>query len=159
MSPDLQAILKMPMCDLSAKSSEELLRLVDRAESLLEKAQQVRDWLEAAIAHKYVYKATSIRTELEQDFGFVQFEDGRVKVTSEVHKAVTWDQKKLSAIAQTILEQGEQPESFMEVNYKVPDDRFDQWPEVIQNAFRPALSIKPGTPTYQLSPNHKEVKS
>ena len=159
MSPELQAIINMPMSELSAKSGEALLVLVDEAEALMEQARVLREWLESAIACKYVYKATSLRGELQQEFGLVQFEDGQVKVTSEVPRAVTWDQKKLNAIARLIREQGEDPEELMEVQYSVSDARFDQWPEVIQNSFRPALTIQQGRPNYRLTFNNKEVKS
>lgn len=158
MSPDLQAVINMPMSDLSAKSGDELLQLVDEVEALLERARVLREWLESAIAYKYVYRATSLRAELHQEFGSVQFEDGQVKVTSEIPKAITWDQKKLNAIAHMIREQGEDPAELMDVQYTIPDARFDEWPEVIQSSFRPALSIKHGRPCYRLSPNRKEVK-
>ncbi len=158
MSSDLRTILDMRISDLSAKSGEELLKLVDSAEAQLVETQKIRDWLESAIAYKYVYKATSIRSELQQEFGFIYFEDGAVKVTSEIPKAITWDQKKLAAIAETIRRQGEDPEEYMEVQYTVLDACFDQWPEVIKDAFRPALSIGQGTSSYRLSPNHREVK-
>ncbi len=158
MSSDLRTILDMRISDLSAKSGEELLKLVDSAEAQLVETQKIRDWLESAIAYKYVYKATSIRSELQQEFGFIYFEDGAVKVTSEIPKAITWDQKKLAAIAETIRRQGEDPEEYMEVQYTVLDACFDQWLEVIKDAFRPALSIGQGTSSYRLSPNHREVK-
>ncbi len=106
MSSDLRTILDMRISDLSAKSGEELLKLVDSAEAQLVETQKIRDWLESAIAYKYVYKATSIRSELQQEFGFIHFEDGVVKVTSEIPKAITWDQKKLAAIAETLRNQG-----------------------------------------------------
>ncbi len=158
MSSDLRTILDMRICDLSAKSGEELLKLVDSAEAQLVETQKIRDWLESAIAYKYVYKATSIRSELQQEFGFIYFEDGAVKVTYEIPKAITWDQKKLADIAETIRRQGEDPEEYMEVQYTVLDACFDQWSEVIKDAFRPALSIEQGTSSYRLSPNHREVK-
>ncbi|WP_067521661.1 hypothetical protein [Endozoicomonas ascidiicola] len=158
MSPDLQAITNIRISDLSAKSGEELLKLVDSAEKQLVETQRARDWLESAIAYKYVYRSTNIRSELGQEFGFIHFEDGAVKVTSEIPKAITWDQKKLAAIAETIRNQGENPEEFMEVQYTVLDARFDEWPEVMQNAFRPALTIEQGTSKYRLSPNYREVR-
>ena len=71
MSPDLQSIINMPMSELAAKSGDELLTLVDQAEELLEKARVLREWLESAIACKYVYKASSLRSELQQEFGLV----------------------------------------------------------------------------------------
>ncbi|WP_419835336.1 hypothetical protein [Endozoicomonas atrinae] len=156
---NLKDLLKLPVSDLAARSGEELLVLVDNIEAQLEEAQRVRDWLESAIAYKYVYKATSIRSELQQEFGFIHFEDGVVKVTSEIPKAITWDQKKLAAIAETLRNQGAHPEAFMEVQYTVLDARFDEWPEVMQNAFRPALTIEQGTPKYRLSPNYRGIKS
>ena len=159
MISELKEILTLSVSDLAAKSGEELLKLVDSAEALLTETQRIRDWLESAIAYKYVYKATSIRSELQQEFGFIYFEDGAVKVTSEIPKAITWDQKKLTAIADTIRNQGENPEEFMEVQYTVLDARFDEWPEVMQNAFRPALTIEHGTPKYRLSPNYRGIKS
>ena len=39
MSPALQNIMNLPMSELSAKSGDELLKLVDDAEALLEKAK------------------------------------------------------------------------------------------------------------------------
>ena len=151
MSKELKAIENLGVAELAAKTGDELLRLVDEAEAELEKARTMREWLESVIAYKYVYRTTQLRSEMQLEYGSVQFEDGVVKVTAEIPRAVTWDQKKLHAIARLIQEQGEDPAEFMDVAYDVPEDRFDVWPDVIQNSFKGALTIKAGHPSHRLS--------
>lgn len=147
---DLQNHLFTSVKSLSQLSGTELLVLVDEVETMLALTQQVRDHLEAAIRYRYRFQDQRIRSQSDQEFGQITFNDGAVTIVSEVATATVWDQKKLSDIAQVILQQGEDPASFMQVTYHIDAQQFDEWPEIIQQAFKPALISKQGEAIYRL---------
>ncbi|MGI9282435.1 MAG: hypothetical protein ACR2PX_22790 [Endozoicomonas sp.] len=157
MSIKLDDIQSMSVADLAACSGEELARLMRDAEKAMNQLSIQKQWLESVVAYKYVYQATQIRSQLEQDFGTVSFEDDGVRVLADLPREVSWDQKKLSAIAECIRTQGEDPAEFLDIQYHVPEERFDYWPETIQRAFEAAFSIKSGSPSYRLVALNKEV--
>ena len=149
--------MHVPASELASKSGLELVRLLEENQQAIDRLIQSREWLESVVAYKYVYRASQLRAELEQSFGEVVFEDDGVQVVVDLPREVVWDQKKLRAIAECIRAQGEDPGEFLDIQYHVPEERFDYWPETIQRAFEAAFTIKPGSPTYRLVALGREV--
>ena len=150
---DLQNHLSTSVKNLAQLNGAELLALVDEVESIMALSHEVRAHLEAAIQYRYRFQDQRIRSQSGQESGQVTFNDGTVNIVSEVATATVWDQKKLNDIAQVILQQGEDPASFMQVTYHVDAQQFDEWPEVIQQAFKPALMLQQGEVMYTLLPS------
>ncbi len=150
MSSELENIQGIGVAELAARSGEELATLVKDTEKALSQLQVQKDWLESVIAYKYVFKASQVRAQLQQDYGLINFEDDGVRVLVDQPREVSWDQAQLKIIAQRILEQGEDPSEFLDVHYSVPQEKFDQWPQEIRRSFEPALQIKQGRCTYKL---------
>ncbi|WP_252177217.1 hypothetical protein [Endozoicomonas sp. 4G] len=150
MSSELENIKGMGVAELAARSSEELATLVRDTDEALAQLQLQKEWLKSVIAYKYVFKASQVRAQLQQEFGEISFEDEGVGVLVDLPREVSWDQQKLKAIAQRIQEQGEDPSEFLDVHYSVPQEKFDRWSQEVRRAFEPALQVKPGRCTYQL---------
>ena len=157
MSTVIEEVVTMPVSELAAKSGVELIKLVDEADKQLEKARVLREWIKSAIAYKFVYRASQERSHLQQDIVEFDFEGDDVRVIADLPREVIWDQKKLSAIAECIKSQGEDPAEFLDIQYHVPEERFDYWPETIQRAFEAAFTIKAGRPTYRLVALNREA--
>ncbi|WP_422135507.1 hypothetical protein [Endozoicomonas sp. ALD040] len=150
MSSELENIQNMGIAELAARSGAELATLVRDTDKALAQLQLQKDWLESVIAYKYVYKASQVRAQLQQDFGTISFDDEGTRVLVDLPREVSWDQQKLKTIAQRIQEQGEDPSEFLDVHYSVPQEKFDLWPQEIRRSFEPALQVKPGRCTYRL---------
>ena len=157
MSIAIEEIVSMPVSELAAKSGVELIKLMDEADKQLEKARTLKEWIQSAIAYKYVYRASQVRAHLQQNFGEVEFDGDDVRMVADLPREVIWDQKKLSAIAECIKNQGEDPAEFLDIQYHVPEERFDYWPETIQRAFEAAFTIKAGRLTYRLVALNREA--
>ena len=157
MSIELDDIQGMGIAELAACSGKDLAMLLNDVEKAMSQLATQKMWLESVVAYKYVYRASQLRAELEQTFGEVSFEDDGVRVLADLPREVTWNQKKLSAIADCIKAQGEDPSEFLDIQYHVPEERFDYWPETIQRAFEAAFIIKAGRPTYRLVALNREA--
>ncbi len=123
----LTDIRQIPQSVLMAKTGQELMRLMEQVSVEIERLMQAQQWLHQAVTEKYAFHTSQLRQEQQQEYGDLQFECNGVEVTQSVPRRVTWDQKKLRAIAQCIREQGEDPEEFMDLTYSIPEERFDYW--------------------------------
>ena len=157
MSEALDDIKGVGIADLAAKSGVELVALLNDAQMVIDRMKVYENWIKSAIAYKYVYRASQMRSHLQQDFGEIEFEGDDVRVIADLPREITWDQNKLSAIAECIKAQGEDPAEFLDIQYHVPEERFDYWPETIQRAFEAAFTIKAGSPSYRLVALNKEA--
>ncbi|WP_062262388.1 hypothetical protein [Endozoicomonas arenosclerae] len=150
MTTELENIQGMGVAELAARSGEELVVLLNDVEKAMSQLTVQKMWLESVVAYKYVYRASQIRSELQQDFGTISFDDEGTRVLVDLPREVSWDQSQLKAIAQRIQEQGEDPSEFLDIEYSVSQEKFDQWPQEIRRSFEPALQIKQGRCTYKL---------
>ena len=93
--------------------------------------------------------------EARKDTGTVHFEVDGVYVKATIKKDVKWDQEKLAALHQRMVDSGQDPAAWMEVEkvttYKVPEARFTKFPEWAQRAFLPAREVKPGKPKFEFT--------
>ena len=150
MSIELSDIQTMKVEELASCSGKELALLLNDVEKAMSQLETQKLWLESVVAYKYVYRASQLRSQLQQDFGTVSFDDEGTRVLVDQPREVNWDQQKLKAIAQRIQEQGEDPSEFLDVEYSVSQEKFDQWSQQLRRSFEPALKIKPGRCTYRL---------
>jgi hypothetical protein len=75
-----------------------------------------------------------------------------VRLTVDVSKRVTWDQAQLATIAKRIDAAGESVEEFIDIAYSISESRFLNWPSTLRTQFEAARTVKPGKPTYRLTP-------
>lgn len=86
-----------------------------------------------------------------RDFGTAHFNVDGLHVKFELPKKVSWDQKKLKAIAERIVASGEAVESYLDVKLAVPESRFNNWPPALQQQFADARTVDAGKATFELS--------
>ena len=119
---------------------------------------QLIDWVKkaqakvhAAMQRRYAEQERAVRVEAGKDFGTVRFNDGQVRITVDTPKRVSWDQKQLAAIAERIAASGERVQEYVDIEFSVPESRFNNWPAALREQFEPARTVKPGKSSYDLA--------
>lgn len=74
-----------------------------------------------------------------------------VRITCDLPKRPSWDQKKLADIAKRIAVDGDDPAEYLDITYKVAERKYTAWPETLRQAFTPARTLKMGKPTFKLA--------
>ena len=119
---------------------------------------QLVDWVKkaqakvhAAMQRRYAEQERAVRVEAGKDFGTVRFNDGQVRITVDTPKRVSWDQKQLAAIAERIAASGERVQEYVDIEFSVPESRFNNWPAALREQFEPARTVKPGKSSYDMA--------
>ena len=119
---------------------------------------QLADWLKkeqakvhTAMQQRFDELERAARAEAGKDFGTVRFNDGPLSVSVDKPKRVSWDQKQLAAIAERIAASGERVQEYVDIEFSVPESRFNNWPAALREQFEPARTVKPGKSSYDLA--------
>jgi hypothetical protein len=148
---NLQQANKMSTQEISEFSAMEIMTLQVSAVESLQQAKRINDRIHDALELKYKDLASISRIHAGKDTGSVHFEDELIKVTADLPKRVTWDQKQLSELAKRIQDSGEDPLQYMDIAYKVPERKFTAWPDSIKSAFKDARTLKMGRQSFKLT--------
>jgi len=119
---------------------------------------QLADWLKkeqakvhTAMQQRFEELERAARAETGKDFGTVRFSDGLLSVSIDKPKRVSWDQKQLAEIAKRIAASGDRIEDYLDVEFSVPESRFNNWPTSLREQFEAARTVKPGKSSYDLA--------
>lgn len=104
---------------------------------------------------------TEVNTLIESDIkdqiglndygcGTATIETEDFKIKAVVTKKVTWNQSKLYDIYGRIKASGENPLEYLKVKYDVHENKFKNWPTVIQDEFIDARTVEPSKPTLKI---------
>lgn len=151
-----EALLDMPVGQLSERAATELFDLKQLAGDLTALAKAVNDHLDRALELRFADKAQALRHAQGKDFGVTHFDDDGVRVTAELPKRVEWDQSQLAQIVARIRESGDEPAQYIETSFRVSETKYGAWPDAIRSAFAAARTVKPGKPGFRLALITKE---
>ena len=112
--------------------------------------KQFRDRMTTALEQRYGETARTALVESGRDFGVTHFADGPLRISYELPKRVTWDQKRLSEIAERISASGERVQDYIDVELSVSESRFNGWPPVLKEQFAGARTVKAGKAKFVL---------
>ena len=140
------------VAEMTGLPAKDLMQLQAAATKAQQKAKDLKDWINGAIALKYEVQAKELRAQMGKDTGTVHFDDDGVRVTTNLPKKPVWDQKKLSEIAKRITDNGDDPSEYLDITYKVAERKYTAWPESLRESFAPARTLKTGKATFQLIP-------
>ncbi|MEW8415678.1 MAG: hypothetical protein AB2690_00275 [Candidatus Thiodiazotropha endolucinida] len=152
MSITLETARDFSVAELTGLPTKDLMQLQAAATNALQKAKELKDWIDGSIALKYEAQAKALRAQTGKDTGTVHFDDDGVRVTTNLPKKPVWDQKKLSEIAKRITANGDDPSEYLDITYKVAERKYTAWPESLRESFAPARTLKTGKATFQLIP-------
>lgn len=149
LTPD--QLLATPAGELAERSSESLFQLKNDAADLLAAAKAIVEHVDRALDLRYAQRAHQLRLAAGKDTGAVHFDDGHVRITSDLPKKVAWEQAQLSAIVARIAAAGDKVADYIDTDYSIPESRFNNWPPALKEQFAQARTVKPGKPSYRLA--------
>lgn len=113
--------------------------------------KDVRARFEAALEQSYGEQARTALRDSGRDFGVTHVADGPLRVSFDLPKRVSWDQKRLAEIAQRIAAAGERVEDYLDVELSVSESRYNNWPPALREQFAPARTVKAGKVSFRLA--------
>lgn len=119
--------------------------------SLQSMVKAVLDRMHTALDQRYAAQAQAARLTNGRDFGVCHLNDGELRITVDLPKKVTWNQAQLAATAARIAAAGDKVADYIDTDYSVPENRFNNWPPALRDQFAPARTVKPGKPSYRLA--------
>ena len=152
----LTELSRLSIGEIAALPADQIAFLVAEASEALAQAKRLKDRLDGALEHKYRDRAAERRAAEGKDSGTIRFEDGQVLVTADLPKKVDWDQERLKGLAIRLGSEGEDPEEYIEVTYRVPERRYTAWPQYIRDLFTPARTVRTGKPSFKLAVSRAE---
>jgi len=124
---------------------------------------QLADWLKkeqakvhTAMQQRFEELERVARAETGKDFGTVRFQEGPLCVSVDKPKRVSWDQKQLAEVAKRIAASGDRVEDYLDIEFSVPESRFNNWPTSLREQFEAARTVKPGKAIYVLDLDSEE---
>lgn len=151
MSITLEDAKVFSVAEMTGLPAKDLMQLQMAATKALQKAKELKDWIDGSISLKYESQAKALRNQLGKDTGTVHFEEGGVRITNDLPKKPVWDQKQLAEIAERIAADGDDPAEYLDIAYKVAERKYTAWPENLRRAFAPARTLKTGKATFKLA--------
>ena len=145
-------LAELSVAHLAALSPQQKIVLARQLEQAGDWLKQVKARFDAALEQTYGDRIRRARSDGGKDFGVVHVADGDLRLTVDVSKRVTWDQTQLATIAKRIDAAGESVDEFIDVSYSISESRFQNWPSTLRTQFEAARTVKPGKPTYRLTP-------
>ncbi|MCM2479176.1 hypothetical protein [Serpentinimonas maccroryi] len=144
-------LTEMSVAQLETLPPDQLAEVQHNLEQLQDWTKQAKAKLDTALFRRFGELARTARADSGKDFGTVHFSEGPLRVTVDQPKRVSWDQPQLAAIAQRIAASGERVEDYLDVEFSVPESRFNNWPIALRSQFGAARTVKPGKPSFRLT--------
>lgn len=141
----------LSVSQIDGLANPQLHQLDIRLNELMTWVKQARDRINAALEQRYGEQGRAALLDSGRDFGVSHLSDGPLRVTYELSKRVSWDQKRLAEIAERIAASGERVQDYMDVDLSVSETRFNNWPPALKEQFAAARTVKPGKASFRLA--------
>jgi len=151
-------LAEMSVNQLANLTPERLQEASFNLDELIAWAKKAKTKLDTALEQRFGEQARQSLLESGRDFGTTHLDAGPLRVTFDLPKRVSWDQKKLADIAERVVAAGERVQDYMDVELSVSESAFNNWPPALKDQFAPARTVKPGKPSYRLTIS-KEIQS
>lgn len=144
-------IAEMSVTQLASLPTQQLYEVDANIDKAITWLKGARTKVDAALEQRFGAQGREALHDSARDFGTAHFNVDGVRVKYELPKKVSWDQKKLKAIAERIVASGEAVESYLDVKLAVPESRYTNWPPALQQQFADARTVDAGKATFELS--------
>ncbi len=144
-------IAEMSIAQLAKLPAQQLYEVDTNIDKAITWLKGARTKVDAALEQRFGEQGREALRDTARDFGTAHINVDGVHVKYELPKKVSWDQKKLKAIAERIVACGESVESYLDVKLAVPESRYTNWPPALQQQFADARTIEAGKATFELS--------
>jgi len=141
----------LSVSQIAGLPQQRLQELDIRLNELMAWAKQARERVNTALEQRYGEQGRAALVESGRDFGVSHLSDGPLRVTYELPKRISWDQKRLAEIAERIAASGERVQDYIDVDLSVSETRFNNWPPALKEQFAAARTVKPGKASFRLA--------
>jgi hypothetical protein len=145
------ALAELSVGQLADLDPGQLRELDGHLDELIAWARKARAKLDAAFEQRFGTPARDALRESGRDFGTAHVFDGDFKISFELPKRVSWDQKQLAAMAERIAASGDPVGDYIDVKYSVSESRYKNWPATLQQQFASARTVEAGKPSFTLT--------
>lgn len=144
-------IAEMSVGQLANLPTQQLYEVDANLDQAIAWLKSARTKVDTALEQRFGAQGRDALRDTGRDFGTAHLKADGLHVKFELPKKVTWDQKKLKAIAERIVASGESVESYMDISLSVTETRYTSWPPTLQQQFAEARTTKAGKPAITLS--------
>ena len=141
----------MTESDLVALPAEQFLEVHNNLGELAAWVKRAQAKVHAASQLRYSELERAARAEAKKDFGVIHIRDGAVHVAIDAPKRIAWDQKQLAEIARRIAASGDRVEEYIDLEFSVPESRYNNWPTGLREQFEGARTVRPGKRSFELT--------
>lgn len=146
-------LAEMSVSQLANLPPLQLIEASVNLDQLIAWVKKARTKLDAAAEQRLGARARQCLIDTGREYGTTHFNEGPMRVTFDLPKRVSWDQKQLAAIAERIAAAGERIQDYMDVDLSVSESRYNSWPPALKEQFASARTTKPGKATFSLKLN------
>lgn len=144
-------IAEMSITQLASLPTQQLYEVDANIDQAITWLKSARTKVDSALEQRFGAQGREALRDTARDFGTAHFNVDGVHVKYELPKKVSWDQKKLKAIAERIVASGESVESYLDVKLAISETRYTNWPPSLQQQFADARTVDAGKATFELS--------
>ncbi len=144
-------IAEMSVGQLAALPAEQKAEISRNLDQALDWLKRARTKFDTALESAYGERIKDERFSVGKDFGTVRIDDGALRVSADTPKRVSWDQSQLAEIARRIAASGDRVEDYIDIEFSIPESRFNALPPAWRDQFAPARTVKPGKQSFKLS--------
>jgi hypothetical protein len=141
----------MSIAQLASLPTQQLYEVDTNLDQAIAWLRSARTKVDAALDQRFGAQGREALRDTGRDFGTSHLKADGLHVKFELPKKVSWDQKKLKAIAERIVASGEAVESYLDVKLAVSESRYTNWPPALQQQFADARTVEAGKATFELS--------
>jgi hypothetical protein len=146
-------IAEMSVSQLANLSAQQLVEVDTNLDQAIAWLKAARSKLDSALDQRFGALGRESLNASGRDFGTAHVKTDGLHVKFDLPKKISWDQKKLKAIAERIAASGEPIESYLDVKLSVSESRYINWPPALQQQFSDARTVEPGKASFHISPN------
>lgn len=144
-------IAEMSVGQLANLPTQQLYEVDTNLDQAIAWLKSARTKVDAALDQRFGAQGREALRDTGRDFGTAHLKADGLHVKFELPKKVSWDQKKLKAIAERIVASGEVVESYLDVKLAVSESRYTNWPPALQQQFADARTVETGKAAITLS--------
>ena len=144
-------IAEMSIAQLASLPTQQLYEVDTNLDQAIAWLKSARTKVDAALEQRFGVQGREALRDTGRDFGTAHLKADGLHVKFELPKKVSWDQKKLKAIAERIVASGEAVESYLDVKLAVLESRYTNWPPALQQQFADARTVEAGKATFEIS--------
>ena len=144
-------IAEMSIAQLASLPTQQLYEVDANIDKAITWLKGARTKVDSALEQRFGELGREALRDTARDFGTAHINVDGLHVKYELPKKVSWDQKKLKAIAERIVASGDAVESYLDVKLAISETRYTNWPPSLQQQFADARTVDGGKPTFELS--------